>query len=167
MRTTAGYAVAALLSGVMLAGCGPQSGDGGASASGSDTGSDKEFEDGLLEFTQCMRDNGVDMPDPEGNGAVPALPAPQDGGSGPESKALRECEELLPVDENAPSEEELHERNLEMAQCLREEGLDIDDPKKGEGLGIPVEEGDEVTKMVQRCQEETGNEPDAVGEKAQ
>jgi hypothetical protein len=31
-----------------------------------------EFEDTLVEYTQCMRDNGVDMPDPDfrGNGGV-------------------------------------------------------------------------------------------------
>lgn len=39
------------------------------------------FEDALVEYTQCMRDNGVDMPDPDfsGNGGIIDL-----GGSGME-----------------------------------------------------------------------------------
>ncbi|MEN8234378.1 MAG: hypothetical protein ABFR89_05590 [Actinomycetota bacterium] len=32
-----------------------------------------EFEDNLLEYAQCMRDNGVDMPDPDFSGGAGAI----------------------------------------------------------------------------------------------
>jgi hypothetical protein len=36
------------------------------------SGNDSGFEDAMVEYTQCMRDNGIDMPDPDfsGNGGI-------------------------------------------------------------------------------------------------
>jgi hypothetical protein len=53
----------------MMAPCeGLLDGEGGIGSNGDASG----FEDALVEYTQCMRDNGVDMPDPDfsGNGGI-------------------------------------------------------------------------------------------------
>lgn len=55
-----------------------------------------EFEDSLLEYAQCMRANGVDMPDPDfssGGGVIDL--GTQDGDDKPFAAADEECREIL------------------------------------------------------------------------
>lgn len=71
-------------------------------------GDDTEFQDTLLEFAQCMRDNGIDMPDPDfssfgpGNsdegepGAVRGPLGELDPNDPQFEDAMEACEELLP-----------------------------------------------------------------------
>src|SRR3712207_862002 len=53
--------------------------------------------DGALAFAKCMRENGVDMPDPRsnGNGLVQIGPAPGEGGDlpNPDDPAFRRADE--------------------------------------------------------------------------
>lgn len=54
---------------------------GGVGSIGSGTG-DSGFEDALVEYTQCMRDNGVDMPDPDFSGSGGIIDLGTDGMNG-------------------------------------------------------------------------------------
>lgn len=142
--------------------------DGGGGGSGG-RGSSQEFEDAMLEFTECMRENGVDMPDPtfdgEGSGPVIARRVESDGDGGDVTgavngvpfdvadgadfeKANEACQPLLDEamkDAPKPSAEEMAEmqdRMLEFAACMREHGVDLPDPTfEGEGGGMRVEMG--------------------------
>jgi len=58
--------------------------------------------DAMLAFAQCMRDNGVDFPDPQSNGVgIQAIPIGGSGGIDPASKtfqaAEKACSSKLPV----------------------------------------------------------------------
>jgi hypothetical protein len=67
----------------------------GVVASGSSQGA-TEFEDALLEYAQCMRANGVDMPDPDfssGGGIIDL--GTQDGDSSSFEAADEQCREIL------------------------------------------------------------------------
>ncbi|WP_106585925.1 hypothetical protein [Murinocardiopsis flavida] len=162
MRTITGYAAAAALAGLLMTGCatlgiggadsGGDSGKGGGAVGGRDAGS--ETQDAMLKFTECMRDNGVDMPDPKGGeGMMPAVPLKS---SGKDKEAMDKCEKHLPVDENPPSDEEMHESNLKVAECLRSEGIDVEDPKMGEGLGLPIDDAEKMREPMRKCAEKGG-----------
>ena len=58
-----------------------------------------EMEDAMLEFARCMREHGVDLPDPGDGGGVVRI-APGGGKPDPEDEEFQEaeeaCEDLLP-----------------------------------------------------------------------
>jgi hypothetical protein len=101
-----------------------------------------DFEEAALAFSQCMRDEGVtDFPDPSfsegGGGVILGGPDGGEGGFDPQSDevqaAFEACGELL---EDAAFSRgggefdptEIQDNLLAMAECLRDQGLDVDDP---------------------------------------
>ena len=56
---------------------------------------DPEIQDRMLAYSQCMRDQGIDFPDPvfEGGGAMIQLGGPDGGGPDPNSEAFKAAEE--------------------------------------------------------------------------
>lgn len=104
----------------------------------SDTG-EIEAEEAVLEFAECMRGNGFpEFPDPQIDSDGQVTFDPQDfEGIDPQSEEVRAafdiCREFIEGVALAPGgfslqDTELQDRLLELAQCLREEGLDVDDP---------------------------------------
>jgi hypothetical protein len=82
-----------------------------------------------LVFAGCVRDNGVDMPDPGPGrqGLVDAFQAVSgDYDQATLEQALGACQDLMP---QYPQEQEMHEGAdmLALAECLREQGLDVSD----------------------------------------
>ena len=105
---------------------------------------DLSDEERLLRFADCMRENGVDFPDPvvEADGTVTFGFRPGAGGAGaaqeigrdPDLPAAREaCEHLLEGLSFGPGSgnfdtTELQDALLEFAQCMRDNGVDMGDP---------------------------------------
>ena len=159
MRASA-YALGAVAAGLLLTGCGALGGDADGEAGGT---REPTMEEAMVDFAACMRENGYDMPDPEGEGMI-ALPA-VDPDDEELMAALEACEDIIPVDENAPSEEELFQEGLLMAECMREEGFDMPDPERGQGITIPVEPGDdEGMEALTRCSEQAQEEVRGSGD---
>lgn len=153
-----------LLAAAILTGaCGGDDGDGaevasagsGASAAGTSTPEAIENpEQQLLEFAGCMRENGIDMPDPIGEeGLMDAMQSVMgDYGQDTIREALDACRELLPaqIRERAEMGEE---EQLELAECLRDQGLDVpDDLFDGGGLPEGISRQDLVGAMDE-CRE--------------
>jgi hypothetical protein len=123
------------LTAVMLIAVSCGGGDGeGSDAAGSEA---NERQEALLEFAECMREHGVDMPDPEidDDGLVRIGPNP---GSEVDPETMQEadeaCRDLMPKMEE-PSEEErieMQDALVEFTQCMREHGVDMPDPS-GDG----------------------------------
>ncbi|MGH8792557.1 MAG: hypothetical protein ACRDXX_07925 [Stackebrandtia sp.] len=67
------------------------------------------------------------------------------------------------------SEEEIYEANLKYAECLRDNGLDVEDPKPGEGLQVQVEgeEEQEIADAAMKACEEHAPEGGAPSEEEQ
>lgn len=151
MRALTLPALGAVLTALLLTGCGTSEEGGSGGTAGAETGGEKSMEDAVLEFAACMRDNGVDMPDPEGQG-MPSLPVTQDEEM---EAAMEACEDLLPVDENAPTEQEAFEHSLELAECLRDNGVDVPDPELGELLDLPQNPDDEEMEAFATCTEDS------------
>jgi hypothetical protein len=161
--------------------------DGGSSDddSGSGSGSDnprsnEEFQDAALEYAQCMREHGVDMPDPEFEGEGGVLMRMPEGADRDEVEAAQEecqpiMDEAVPEGEPMDPEEqaEMQDQLLEVAQCMRERGHDVPDPEVDEngrvtfgagpgggpgGGGEAPEPDEEFDQDMEECQEEAGME---------
>jgi hypothetical protein len=104
--------------------------------------SEADAEEAALEFSQCMRDNGVpDFPDPNftegGGGIIVGGPDGEGPGFDPQSDevqaAFEACGDLLEGAAFGPGggdfdATELQDNLLAMAECLRDQGLEVDDP---------------------------------------
>ena len=142
---------------------------------------DAEREDAMLEFTECMREHGVDLPDPEVSGG------PGGGGgfaitnevNGPgEADAFEEAQEACgDILDDAmgdrpqldPEEEaEMRDNMLAFAECMRDHGIDMPDPEFGSGprggFSVRQERGEidpsdpDFAEAQEACQGELGFE---------
>ncbi|MEU4696839.1 hypothetical protein [Nonomuraea dietziae] len=83
-----------------------------------------------LKFAQCMRENGVDMADPDPNGGI-RIEAKKDGADqGLMDKAMKACKEHLDgaIGDKAAQDPKRRDQMLKFAQCMREHGVDMPDP---------------------------------------
>jgi hypothetical protein len=158
---------------ILLAACGGSDDSGVAEAEGGSGGgngttattttpaSEEEAEQAALDFARCMREQGVDFPDPQPD---------EDGGlqfrapEGADPEALRDasekCEEHLEGIRPELSEEdqaELQDAQLEFARCMRAEGVDVPDPQPGAGPGggtlFQLDEDDpKVEAALEKCE---------------
>lgn len=109
-------------------------------------------EDKMRNFAKCMRENGIDMPDPKTNGDEQGTISLGGPGQIDEKKmnaASDACRKHLPNggEMKPPSPEELDKMRAE-AKCMREHGIDMPDPdptgKTARALGGP---GDDMKKF--------------------
>jgi hypothetical protein len=116
-----------------------------------------------IAFTECMRENGVEMEDPtvdaDGNvmpGRPTELPEPEEGENGERivAQAGEVSEELRAAFEGCGDllegtafgftdvdQTELQDQLLELAQCLRDQGLEVADPDLSGEPGQDIEPG--------------------------
>lgn len=145
---------AALLAPVLLFGvaaCSPQQED---PASAPETGtSDTPFFDWQLAFAECMRDEGVDVPDPE-NSSMGGMAVDSSIDMAAFQAAAEVCRTEL-GEPPAPSESERSDMEQdalvwlrEAAECYRENGYDMADPKLGESPDFPTDAPQEI---VEEC----------------
>ena len=97
------------------------------------------FEEGVLDFAQCMREEGVNFPDPtfdiDGNPQFDNLEIENEEEF---ESAFENCEDILrnalpeQFDLDPEVEAALVDASLEFSQCMREQGIDFPDPKPGE-----------------------------------
>ncbi len=112
-----------------------------------DTGSEGNEEEQALEFAQCLRDEGVDFPDPVVNadGSVDFFGGARQTDNGQNLRddpgfenALNSCGDLLDGASFLPDQDdrtEMEDTFLAAAQCLRDNGLDVPDPDFASGPG--------------------------------
>jgi hypothetical protein len=134
----------ALLLVLLLAACGgddsgaavPSAGGDNAAGDDADEPSKEEREQQLLDWVECMRDEGVDVPDPEvdadGSMRMPGMRVTNDG-SGPSPEEAQETCGQIPAPPGGGGgqrdESELEDAALEYAQCMRDHGVDMPDPE--------------------------------------
>ncbi len=97
------------------------------------------FEEGVLEFAQCMREEGINFPDPtfdiDGNPEFDNLEIENEEEF---ESAFENCEDILrnalpeQFDLDPEVEAALVDASLEFSQCMRDQGIDFPDPKPGE-----------------------------------
>jgi hypothetical protein len=148
---------AGLAAGAACGGSGSGSGDGVASIKAAsdkkaDSGSDgndnraKDPEDAMLDFARCMREHGIDMPDPDtsgGGGVVTfsAGAATSAGAAGDPKldadmskfqEAHEACKDLMgdvgPINMSPEQQQEMQDKALAFSRCMREHGINMPDP---------------------------------------
>ena len=110
-------------------------------ASSTEPESSMDPEEAALAFASCMREHGVDMPDPQ-VGSNGELRVTINGGPGSldmeEMQAAQEaCQDLMPGPMGEPRELTAEEKDamLGFAQCMRDHGIDMPDPVfEGNGM---------------------------------
>jgi hypothetical protein len=181
-RMLAASALTLLLA--LSAACGPDSGNGdsalpdagGASSGATDAATtddeaDLDPEDAMLKFAQCMREHGVDVPDPEAGGGLSI-----DGSGLSEAQmdaAQAACQKWMDMAEPEDGGDELSEEEkqsfLDMAACMRDRGYNFPDPEfdggrvtqkveKGQG-GLPGPEDPSFKKDMDECSAAAGLDP--------
>jgi hypothetical protein len=113
-----------------------QSDQGSGGGNGSGAGA-KDWEQATLEYAKCMREHGVDFPDPV-NGRFELKQ--RAGEEQKTKKAENACRPILDQAEPPPIDEEqlanAKEAALEYAQCMREHGVDYPDPQFSDEGGM-------------------------------
>jgi hypothetical protein len=114
--------------------------------------------DKMRDYAKCMRENGVDMadPDPSGGGGG-GISVGSEAEKDKVDKANAKCKHLMPNggEPEKPTAEDL-DRARQMAKCLREHGIEIKEPTMDEP-GISVDAGnggndpDELDKAMKAC----------------
>jgi hypothetical protein len=123
-------------------------------AAGGNT-SEADAQQAMLDFAACMREHGVDMPDPQfngdGNGTF-TVGGPGIGGTDVDKAKLDEAQKTcqpfldkvrsnMPPPDPAKMEEE-KQKLLAFAQCMRDHGIDFPDPQiNTDGGGLQVQLG--------------------------
>jgi hypothetical protein len=117
-------AAAALLSGVLVAGCGGSSPSATGAASTSASAA-SAVESGVA-FSRCIRSHGVpSFPDPRVSGNTVRMGSPRTIESPAFRSALRSCQRLLPKGAPGPeaSSPQAQARMLGVSGCMREHGI--------------------------------------------
>lgn len=124
---------------LLVAGCAPSQ----APPEAASLAKTEEIGRAAVQYAQCLRDNGYQVPDPTFNedglpvyGEIPGLV------KGPEFDQIRQsCGESLNaalVAAGVPNRKEVNtDELLGFARCMREHGIDVPDPTVGEPLAIP------------------------------
>jgi len=137
-----GVAVIALLGALALSGCATSAGNDVASLDDKDSKpatsespkSSEGTEGDLLKFAACMRENGVNMPDPDPNNPSFNIPTTEKSTL---DAAMKSCQKYLgtpPAGESAAAAEQFKK----FAACMRENGLpNFPDPDADGTLNLP------------------------------
>ncbi|MGW4474863.1 hypothetical protein ACWENQ_34785 [Nonomuraea sp. NPDC004354] len=108
-----------------------------------------------LKFAQCMRENGVDMPDPDGSGGV-RIQAKK-GEQAKTEAAMKACKQYLDqaAGERKAMDPAQRDQMLKFAQCMRENGVRMEDPSADGMVRITgAEGGEQAMKVAQEaCKE--------------
>ncbi|MGW7349898.1 hypothetical protein [Streptomyces sp. NPDC054784] len=142
-RRLATAVVAVAVLGLFGTACsGDDGGDGDEDTKGSSStrdGGGKSDEDQAVAWRKCLRDNGVDMPEPKpGSNAAPGLKMTKENQAATE-KAFEACKDEAP--KNGPGSEMTQEKKdalIEYAKCMRKQGVDMPIPKEGEAMALPA-----------------------------
>jgi hypothetical protein len=133
---------------VLLAGCGggdnsnhvasvssPNPSSSAAPApGGGNSGKGAEL-DQYRKYAECMRKHGYDMKDPDPSGNEVAGINPNDPKFAPAEEA---CKSVEPTGGQSPDDPQLRDKMLKYAECMRKHGVDMPDPKPGEGITLPM-----------------------------
>lgn len=103
----------------------------GTSSAAPSASTQADSSDSQLAFAKCMRENGVDMPDPDPDGGFGAGRGDINPNDPKFRAGLEKCQDLMPsggqMDRTFDAAGQ--ERMLELAKCLRQNGVDMPDPQ--------------------------------------
>ncbi len=150
-----------LVAAAALSACGTGDADDGVATAGGGTSPRASLspEDAAVKFARCMREHGVEVPDPGDDGMV--VIGPGQGGSAQDvAEPVEACRQYAPGlgPSGGQMSQEDQDRMLAFARCMREQGVDVPDPQPGGGVQIPLGDGLEpgdprLKKAQEACRE--------------
>jgi hypothetical protein len=141
-----------------LAGCGDSgtSEDGIASGGGkvaAVTPSASAGSNDPAKWTKCLRDNGIDVKDPEAGAGMAKLPAD----SPALTAAMDKCKQYETGQSGSTgadtSDPQQQEQRRKFAKCMRDQGVDWPDPVPGQGMKVPAQTP-ELTAAFEKCSQQ-------------
>ncbi|MEU3461681.1 hypothetical protein ABZ721_17275 [Streptomyces sp. NPDC006733] len=147
-RVSAGAAALAALA-LFASACSGSDADSGAKSSGgkssADTASDK-----AVKFRKCLRDHGLDVPEPKPGEDSRGMTIGSNGSQESVQKAMDACKQFSSNPSGEISQAD-KDKALKFAQCMRKNGVDMPDPNFGGGGGpqkaMPMPQGDAKEKF--------------------
>jgi hypothetical protein len=137
MRTT--LILTTLAAAALLAACGD---------SGDDAAGKADPEQAALKFAKCMREHGVNMPDPQvsADGGGTRVTFSQKAGDNPRKldDAQKACSKYMreAAPEISPEQQEkMRDAALKFARCMRANGIDVPDPTFNKDGGTLIRVG--------------------------
>ena len=129
----------------------------------------------MLDFARCMREHGIDMPDPEpGDGGGLRFEAPSGGAQLPDESrfmdADKACRDLLgdagPPKLSPEDEKQVQDAMLAFARCMRDHGVEVPDPQPGGGIVTKKGEGpDPRSSEFQAAEQDCKKHTEAMDKK--
>jgi len=138
-----------------LSGCGDSGGSKDGIASGGGTGaaatpSASAESNDPARWTKCLRDNGIDVKDPEAGTGTVQLPAD----SPALTAAMNKCKQYETGQSGGtgadPSDPQQQQQRRKFAKCMRDQGVDWPDPVPGQGMNVPAQTP-EFMAAFQKC----------------
>jgi hypothetical protein len=170
--------VLGLLLALGVAGCGGGGKTGGVASLGAGkatpttaAGGGSDRMQGALAFARCMRQHGVDLPDPQVSGDMIVQDLGDNGEDDPKVKAAQQaCKQHLPNGGQAqrPNPQQQQQRALAFARCMREHGISLPDPKvTAEGILQELPRGldpdDPRVQAAEHACHQYGSLPPSIG----
>ncbi|MFG1815821.1 hypothetical protein ACGFIF_18815 [Kribbella sp. NPDC049174] len=165
MKRTTTLAAAMLAAAVLLTGCGSEEPDNqvasgtGAQAQAtapSSAPASLSRDEMAIKFTQCLREQGLNVPDPE-PGKGPMLKFDRNSGVTQQKvqEAMDACKQYNPQGESGPNPRQ-EENGRKFAECMRKNGVEkFPDPKPGQRgvmIGPGVGDDPDFQKAQETCQ---------------
>jgi hypothetical protein len=160
------FAAALLATGALaVAACGEEQAGGAADSADRQS----EAREAMLAHARCMRDHGVDVPDPQFDGGRVMQRGPDENASPQKVREAEEAcrkylDEIEPPELSEEEEQEFKEAALAHARCMREHGIEnFPDPTFGEdgraelriGKGTGIDPNDpEFEEAQEACRDE-------------
>lgn len=130
-----------------------QDGAAAEESSSTTTAASADPEQAFLDFAACMREHGVDMPDPEisSAGGGFAFGITVEGGPAEGGPSSAELDQMMAANEacqhflegvvqefERPDMSEMQDQMLAFAQCMRDHGVDMPDPEFSEDGAVTI-----------------------------
>jgi hypothetical protein len=115
-------------------------------------------QDQMLKFAQCLRQHGINVPDPKPGAVGLQVGANGQGfGSDKLGAAVAACKQYDPAQDTNPNDPKQRDYLLKTAQCLRKHGIHVADPQPGHGLDIQDSfDADRLKAANEACRKEVG-----------
>jgi hypothetical protein len=99
-----------------------------------------------LTYVHCLQGQGIDIADPD-----PVTGIGEYAHNDALAAASKICADRVgsPPQKSSASDEQLYQGQLTVAKCLRKNGVDVDDPIRGEAMRMP--EGEVDPNAIAKC----------------
>ncbi|MBX6767341.1 MAG: hypothetical protein IRY90_09355 [Actinomadura rubrobrunea] len=96
-------------------------------------------DDAMLEFARCMRANGINVPDPKDGDPKGIRLAVKGVDRDRLQDAMEKCRPYLVAGGRIPDlkDPKVRDQYTELAQCMRQQGIDVPDPDSNGSFRLP------------------------------